>query len=71
MNAPLSHRVRPLNQLEYRGGPVVYLAQPGAAARDNWALFYAQQLALSRQAPLAVVFNRFRFLRRVTANTIL
>ena len=57
MNVPLSHRLRPLNQLEYQGGPVVIRLSREQRARDNWALLYAQQLALSRQAPLAVVFN--------------
>jgi deoxyribodipyrimidine photo-lyase len=57
MQATLSQRHRPLNRHPYQGGPVVYWLSRDQRARDNWALLYAQQLALDHQAPLAVVFN--------------
>ena len=50
-------RHRPLNQHTYQYGPVVYWLSRDQRARDNWALLYAQELALEQQAPLAVVFN--------------
>lgn len=53
----LSQRHRPLNRHPYQGGPMVYWLSRDQRAQDNWALLYAQQLALDHQAPLAVVFN--------------
>ena len=53
----LPSRHRPLNHHTYQGGPVIYWLSRDQRARDNWALLYAQQLALDHQAPLAVVFN--------------
>lgn len=52
-----TQRQRALNQHTYRGGPVVYWLSREQRARDNWALLSAQQLAVDRQAPVAVVFN--------------
>lgn len=37
-------------------GPVVYWMSREQRVRDNWALLYAQEIALERKAPLAVVF---------------
>ncbi len=37
-------------------GPVVYWMSRDQRVRDNWALLYAQHLAMRRQQPLAVVF---------------
>jgi deoxyribodipyrimidine photo-lyase len=37
-------------------GPVVYWMSRDQRAADNWALLHAQNLALARRAPLAVVF---------------
>jgi len=53
----IAQRFRPLNHQTYQGGPVVYWLSRDQRARDNWALLYAQELALDHQAPLAVVFN--------------
>ncbi len=53
----LPQRHRPLNHHTYQSGPVVYWLSRDQRARDNWALLYAQELALEQQAPLAVVFN--------------
>jgi deoxyribodipyrimidine photo-lyase len=52
-----SQRARRLNHLTYQAGPVIYWLSRDQRARDNWALLYAQELALDQQAPLAVVFN--------------
>lgn len=38
-------------------GAVVYWMQRDQRIQDNWALLYAQQLALETQTPLAVIFN--------------
>ena len=39
-----------------RNGPIVYWMSRDQRAQDNWALLYAQQLALERQQQLLVVF---------------
>lgn len=49
-------RVRPLNQARSGQGPVVYWMSRDQRVRDNWALLYAQELALSLGQPLGVVF---------------
>jgi deoxyribodipyrimidine photo-lyase len=49
-------RVRPLNQSRSGQGPVVYWMSRDQRVRDNWALLYAQELALSLKQPLGVVF---------------
>lgn len=50
-------RIHPLNRREERGGSVVYWMSRDQRAVDNWALLHAQQLALERRAPLAVLFT--------------
>jgi len=40
-----------------RRGPVVYWMSREMRAEDNWALAFAQELALKRRAPLGVVFS--------------
>ena len=49
-------RVRPLNEARPGPGPVVYWMSRDQRVRDNWALLYAQELALSLGQPLGVVF---------------
>jgi deoxyribodipyrimidine photo-lyase len=49
-------RVRPLNEARPGAGPVVYWMSRDQRVRDNWALLYAQELALSLGRPLGVVF---------------
>jgi deoxyribodipyrimidine photo-lyase len=49
-------RVRPLNRARPGKGPVVYWMSRDQRVRDNWALLYAQELALSLGRPLGVVF---------------
>jgi deoxyribodipyrimidine photo-lyase len=53
----MQRRVRSLRQGVRGTGPVVYWMSRDQRADDNWALFYAQHLALERQQPLAVLFN--------------
>jgi len=48
-------RVTILNQGENGHGPVVYAMARDQRVADNWALLYAQQIALERQQPLVVV----------------
>jgi deoxyribodipyrimidine photo-lyase len=49
-------RIRSLNQEAPRPGPVVYWMSRDQRVKDNWALLYAQELALSLGRPLGVVF---------------
>ena len=49
-------RVRSLNQARPGPGPVIYWMSRDQRVRDNWALLYAQELALSLGQPLGVVF---------------
>ncbi len=49
-------RIRRHNRKPAGGGPVIYWMSRDQRAIDNWALLYAQELALERKAPLAVVF---------------
>src|SRR5262245_51783881 len=49
-------RVRILKDLPIQRGAIVYWMSRDQRCRDNWALIYAQQLALSRKSPLIVIF---------------
>ena len=49
-------RIRLLKAGKPTTGPVVYWMSRDQRCEDNWALLYAQELALSLQVPLAVVF---------------
>lgn len=49
-------RVRALQDGIKREGKVVYWMSRDQRVKDNWALLYAQELALQMKAPLAVVF---------------
>ena len=49
-------RVRLLQEGSPGDGPVVYWMSRDQRAAGNWALLFAQQLALQRQSPLLVVF---------------
>lgn len=49
-------RIRKLNKYSPKKGPVVYWMGRDQRASDNWALLYAQQEAVDRKVPLAVVF---------------
>jgi len=50
-------RIRKLNNHSYAGGPVLYWMNRDIRAEDNWALLYAQELALENKVPLLVVYN--------------
>jgi len=49
-------RIRILKEGERGKGPVVYWMSRDQRVRDNWALLFAQELALKHREPLAVVF---------------
>jgi deoxyribodipyrimidine photo-lyase len=49
-------RIWYLKPSPYLSGPVVYWMQRDQRAEDNWALLYAQEMALKQNQPLAVVF---------------
>jgi len=49
-------RIRLLKQPPARKGPVVCWMSRDQRAKDNWALLFAQQLALETKQPLAVAF---------------
>ena len=49
-------RVRILSEHPLQDGPVVYWMSRDQRVNDNWALLYAQELAISRSASLAAVF---------------
>jgi deoxyribodipyrimidine photo-lyase len=51
-----SRRVRILKKGSPGTGPVVYWMSRDQRVADNWALIFAQELALERKVPLAVVF---------------
>jgi len=50
-------RVRLLQNGNETNGPVVYWMSRDQRAHDNWALLFAQKLALEKKKSLAVVFN--------------
>ena len=49
-------RTRILSEHSLQAGPGVYWMSRDQRVNDNWALLYAQQLAISQSAPLAVAF---------------
>lgn len=49
-------RILPLNELPVVSGPVIYWMSRDQRVHDNWALLYAQELAMELKKPLAVVF---------------
>ena len=51
-----TERIRKLKDGLSRSGPVVYWMSRDQRAEDNWALVFAQQLALEKNEPLGVVF---------------
>lgn len=50
------HRVRTIADGAPGRGPVIYWMSRDQRAEDNWALLFAQELAVERRVPLAVVF---------------
>ena len=51
-----SNRVRLIKEGQARRGPVVYWMSREQRVDDNWALLFAQELAMKRKVPLGVVF---------------
>ena len=51
-----TRRVRVLSDLPMKKGLVVYWMSRDQRINDNWALLYAQDLAIRKSVPLAVVF---------------
>jgi deoxyribodipyrimidine photo-lyase len=51
-----SRRIRVLKEGDQGTGPVVYWMSRDQRVTDNWALLFAQEMALERKAPLAVAF---------------
>jgi deoxyribodipyrimidine photo-lyase len=49
-------RIRTLSQAPSANGPIVYWMIRDQRAHDNWALLYAQEIALQNKQPLHVVF---------------
>ncbi len=56
MQEALEKRARILNDATAGKGPVAYWMSRDQRAQDNWALIYAQELALRKKVPLAVIF---------------
>ncbi len=52
----LKERIVAFREGLLKNGPVVYWMSRDQRAEDNWAIIYAQELAIERKAPLAVVF---------------
>jgi len=50
-------RIRRINELPIGPGPIVYFMNRELRTEDNWALLYAQALALEQRASLLVVYN--------------
>lgn len=50
-------RTRTLRDVAAGVGPVVYWMQRDQRSVDNWALLYAQEMAIERNVPLQVVFT--------------
>jgi deoxyribodipyrimidine photo-lyase len=49
-------RVRRCNQKPAKTGPVIYWMSRDQRVNDNWALLYAQEIALDHKSPLIVAF---------------
>jgi deoxyribodipyrimidine photo-lyase len=49
-------RVRILKTGEKKAGPVVYWMSRDQRVKDNWALLFAQEVALAENVPLGVIF---------------
>jgi len=51
------NRVFKLNQFEYSSGTIVYWMSRDQRINDNWALIFAQELAVTYKQPLIIVFT--------------
>lgn len=52
-----TERIRTLTTHTYAGGPILYWMSRDIRADDNWALLYAQELAVAHKVPLIVLYN--------------
>lgn len=50
-------RIRKLNNNEYQSGPILYWMNRDMRVSDNWALLYAQELALEHGTHIEIVYN--------------
>lgn len=50
-------RIRLLQAGNETNGPVIYWMSRDQRVHDNWALLFAQQMALEEKRPLSVIFN--------------
>ena len=57
MNRVDVRRVKELNNFKYNKGPVLYWMQRDKRVFDNWALLYAQHLAIEKNTALHVCFS--------------
>lgn len=53
----INRRVKRLNGIEHSNAPVVYWMSRDQRIRCNWALIYAQDIAVRRRQPLVVIFT--------------
>ncbi|MHB1458593.1 MAG: deoxyribodipyrimidine photo-lyase [Armatimonadota bacterium] len=51
-----SARIYKINDLPQKAGPVVYWMSRDQRTQDNWAMIFAQELAVELKVPLGVVF---------------
>lgn len=56
-NLMIETRIRVIKSGKSSGGTVVYWMSRDQRVHDNWALIFAQKLAIEKKKPLAVVFN--------------
>lgn len=56
---PNEKRIKTLNKGYSKNGPgpIIYWMSRDQRVNDNWALIYAQQIAIESKKPLAVIFN--------------
>jgi deoxyribodipyrimidine photo-lyase len=50
-------RIRQLNDIVYTSGPVLYWMSREQRIENNWALIYAQEIAIKNKSPLYIIFN--------------
>ena len=50
-------RIRLLQAGNEANGPIIYWMSRDQRVHDNWALIFAQQLAMEKKRPLSVIFN--------------
>ena len=62
MNRIDVRRVKELNNFKYNKGSVLYWMQRDKRVSDNWALLYAQQLAIEKKHHFAcLLFFKWKF----------